>query len=155
VLTTLFHRIEGGLDGRPTLLIIDEGWPVLDDPAFAQQLREWLKTLRKKNASVIFATQSLSDIADSPIAPAIVESCPTRIFLPNERAIEPQITAIYRRFGLNDRQIEIIARATAQMLVNQALPPPTTSPPIHRLPGIWPGSSRKCAASRPIPSSCG
>ena len=112
VLTYLFHRIEGRLDGRPTLLIIDEGWLVLDDPAFAQQLREWLKTLRKKNASVVFATQSLSDIDGSAIAPAIVESCPTRIFLPNERAIEPQITAIYRRFGLNDRQIEIIARAT-------------------------------------------
>ena len=112
VLTYLFHRIEGRLDGRPTLLIIDEGWLVLDDPAFAQQLREWLKTLRKKNASVFFATQSLSDIANSAIAPAIVESCPTRVFLPNERAIEPQITAIYRRFGLNDRQIEIIARAT-------------------------------------------
>ncbi|VTZ50417.1 Conjugal transfer protein TrbE (fragment) [Methylocella tundrae] len=112
VLTYLFHRIEGRLDGRPTLLIIDEGWLVLDDPAFAQQLREWLKTLRKKNASVIFATQSLSDIDGSAVAPAIVESCPTRIFLPNERAVEPQITAIYRRFGLNDRQIEIIARAT-------------------------------------------
>ncbi len=112
VLTYLFHRIEQRLDGRPTLLIIDEGWLVLDDPAFAQQLREWLKTLRKKNASVVFATQSLSDIDNSPIAPALVESCPTRIFLPNERAIEPQITAIYRRFGLNDRQIEIVARAT-------------------------------------------
>ncbi|QGM46066.1 conjugal transfer protein TrbE [Methylocystis heyeri] len=112
VLTYLFHRIEGRLDGRPTLLIIDEGWLVLDDPAFAQQLREWLKALRKKNASVIFATQSLSDIDGSNIAPAIVESCPTRIFLANERAIEPQIAAIYRRFGLNDRQIEIIARAT-------------------------------------------
>jgi type IV secretion system protein VirB4 len=112
VLTYLFHRIEGRLDGRPTLLIIDEGWLVLDDPAFAQQLREWLKTLRKKNASVVLATQSLSDIDGSNIAPAIVESCPTRIFLPNERAIEPQITAIYRRFGLNDRQIEILARAT-------------------------------------------
>ncbi|HET6608919.1 MAG TPA: conjugal transfer protein TrbE [Rhodopila sp.] len=112
VLTYLFHRIEQRLDGRPTLLIIDEGWLVLDDPAFAQQLREWLKTLRKKNASVVFATQSLSDIDNSNIAPAIVESCPTRIFLPNERAIEPQITAIYRRFGLNDRQIEIVARAT-------------------------------------------
>lgn len=112
VLTYLFHRIEGRLDGRPTLLIIDEGWLVLDDPAFAQQLREWLKTLRKKNASVVFATQSLSDIDGSNIAPAIIESCPTRIFLANERAIEPQITAIYRRFGLNDRQIEIVARAT-------------------------------------------
>ena len=112
VLAYLFHRIEGRLDGRPTLLIIDEGWLALDDGGFAAQLREWLKTLRKKNASVVFATQSLSDIDGSPIKPAIVESCPTRIFLPNERAIEPQITAIYRQFGLNDRQIEIIARAT-------------------------------------------
>jgi type IV secretion system protein VirB4 len=112
VLAYLFHRIGDRLDGRPTLLIIDEGWLALDDEGFAGQLREWLKTLRKKNASVIFATQSLSDIDNSSIAPAIIESCPTRLLLPNERAIEPQITAIYRRFGLNDRQIEILARAT-------------------------------------------
>lgn len=112
VLAYLFHRIEDRLDGSPTLIIIDEGWLALDDEAFAGQLREWLKTLRKKNASVIFATQSLSDIDGSAIAPAIIESCPTRLLLPNERAIEPQITAIYRRFGLNDRQIEILARAT-------------------------------------------
>jgi type IV secretion/conjugal transfer VirB4 family ATPase len=114
VLTYLFHRVEGRLDGRPTLLIVDEGWLVLDDATFGTQLREWLKTLRKKNASVIFATQSLADIETSAIAPAIVESCPTRLFLPNERAIEPQITAIYRRFGLNDRQIELLARATSK-----------------------------------------
>jgi type IV secretion/conjugal transfer VirB4 family ATPase len=112
VLSYLFHQIEGQLDGRPTLLIIDEGWLALDDEGFAGQIREWLKTLRKKNASVVFATQSLSDIAGSAIAPAIIESCPTRLFLPNERAIEPQISVIYRRFGLNDRQIEILARAT-------------------------------------------
>ncbi|QFT34090.1 Type IV secretion system protein virB4 [Labrenzia sp. THAF82] len=112
VLAYLFHRIEARLNGRPTLLIIDEGWLVLDDDAFAGQLREWLKTLRKKNASVVFATQSLSDIDGSPIAPAIIESCQTRVLLPNERAIEPQITSIYRRFGLNDRQIEILSRAT-------------------------------------------
>ncbi|WOH53251.1 conjugal transfer protein TrbE [Bradyrhizobium sp. sBnM-33] len=112
VLAYLFHRIEGQLDGRPTLLILDEGWLALDDEGFAGQIREWLKTLRKKNASVVFATQSLSDIDGSAIAAVIVESCPTRLFLPNERAIEPQISAIYRRFGLNDRQIEILARAT-------------------------------------------
>jgi type IV secretion system protein TrbE len=112
VLAYLFHRIEDRLDGSPTLIIIDEGWLALDDHGFASQLREWLKTLRKKNASVVFATQSLSDIDGSAIAPAIIESCQTRLLLPNERAIEPQITAIYRRFGLNDRQIEILARAT-------------------------------------------
>src|SRR3546814_1414921 len=84
----------------PTLIIIDEGWLMLDSPAFAAQLREWLKTLRKKNASVIFATQSLADIESSSIAPAIIESCPTRILLPNERAAEPQIARVYERFGL-------------------------------------------------------
>lgn len=112
VLAYLFHRIEDRFDGRPTLLIIDEGWLALDDADFAGKVREWLKTLRKKNASVVFATQSLADIDGSKIAPAIIESCPTRILLPNDRAIEPQIMAIYRRFGLNDRQIEILARAT-------------------------------------------
>ena len=112
VLAYLFHRIGQRLDGSPTLIIIDEGWLILDSPAFAAQLREWLKTLRKKNASVIFATQSLADIESSSIAPAIIESCPTRIFLPNERAAEPQIARVYERFGLNDRQIEILSRAT-------------------------------------------
>ncbi len=112
VLTYLFHRIGRRLDGRPTLILIDEGWLALDNPAFGAQLREWLKTLRKKNASVIFATQSLADVVDSPIAASIVESCPTRIFLPNPRAMEPQGAAAYARFGLNGRQIEILARAT-------------------------------------------
>ncbi|PZU44409.1 MAG: conjugal transfer protein TrbE [Sphingomonas sp.] len=112
VLSYLFHRIGGRLDGSPTLIIIDEGWLALKSPAFAKQLSEWLVTLRKKNASVVFATQSLAQIKDSAVAPAIVESCQTRILLPNERAVEPQIAEIYERFGLNARQIEILSRAT-------------------------------------------
>jgi type IV secretion/conjugal transfer VirB4 family ATPase len=112
VLTYLFHRLEERFDGRPTLLILDEAWVFLDNPVFAARIREWLKTLRKKNVAVVFATQSLSDIANSSIAPALIESCPSRIFLPNDRAVEPQSRAIYERFGLNERQIEIIARAT-------------------------------------------
>jgi type IV secretion system protein TrbE len=112
VLTYLFHRLEERFDGRPSLLILDEAWIFLDNPLFAARIREWLKTLRKKNVAVVFATQSLADIADSSIAPAILESCPQRIFLPNDRAIEPQSREAYTRFGLNERQIELIARAT-------------------------------------------
>ncbi|AMK18916.1 conjugal transfer protein TrbE [Sphingobium sp. MI1205] len=112
VLTYLFHRLEERFDGRPTLLILDEAWIFLDHPLFAARIREWLKVLRKKNVAVMFATQSLADIAGSPIAPAIIESCPQRILLPNDRAVEPQGHDIYARFGLNDRQIELIARAT-------------------------------------------
>src|SRR5262245_39175351 len=111
VLTYLFHRLEARFDGRPTLLVLDEAWTFLDDPLFAARIREWLKTLRKKNVAVVFATQSLADIERSSIAPSLIESCPTRIFLPNERAREPQARSTYARFGLNDRQIEILSLA--------------------------------------------
>ena len=109
VLGYLFARFDERFDGAPTLLILDEAWLFLDDPVFAARIRQWLKTLRKKNVSVVFATQSLADIKDSSIAPAIVESCPSRIFLPNPQALEPQIRSIYESFGLNGRQIEIVA----------------------------------------------
>ncbi len=112
VLTYLFHRLEARFGGRPTLLVLDEAWTFLDEPMFAARIREWLKTLRKKNVAVLFATQSLADIERSAIAPALIESCPTRIFLPNDRALEPQMRAVYERFGLNGRQIEILGLAT-------------------------------------------
>ena len=112
VLTYLFHKLEARFDGKPTFLILDEAWVFLDDPMFADRIREWLKVLRKKNVSVIFATQSLADIAGSPIAPAIIESCLSRIFLPNNRAMEAQQKEAYDRFGLNKRQVQIIASAT-------------------------------------------
>jgi len=112
VLGYLFARFEERFNGAPTLLIMDEAWLFLDDPVFAARIRQWLKTLRKKNVSVIFATQSLADIQNSSIAPAIVESCASRIFLPNPQAIEPQIRSIYEGFGLSSRQIEIVATAS-------------------------------------------
>ncbi|WP_316167600.1 MULTISPECIES: conjugal transfer protein TrbE [unclassified Bradyrhizobium] len=111
VLTYLFRSLESRFDGRPTLLVLDEAWVFLDDPLFASHIREWLKTLRKKNVAVVFATQSLADIGDSQIAPAIIESCPTRIFLPNPRGLEPAQIETYRRFGLNDTQVHLIAEA--------------------------------------------
>jgi P-type conjugative transfer protein TrbJ len=111
VLTYLFHRLEERFTGGPRCS------SSMRPGSFSTirclpRIREWLKTLRKKNVAVLFATQSLADIADSPIAPAIIESCPQRILLPNDRAIEPQSRAIYERFGLNDRQIELISRAS-------------------------------------------
>ena len=111
VLGYLFARFGERFDGAPTLLILDEAWLFLDDPVFAARIRQWLKTLRKKNVSVIFATQSLADIKDSAIAPAIIASCASRIFLPNPQATEPQIRVIYEGFGLNSRQIDIVATA--------------------------------------------
>ncbi|MGE0183873.1 MAG: conjugal transfer protein TrbE [Parvularculaceae bacterium] len=111
-LTYLFDRLEERFNGNPTLLLLDEAWLFLDNPMFSGRIRDWLKTLRKKNVSVIFATQSLSDVQASAIAPTIIESCPSRIFLPNPRARESSIYSAYSSFGLNDRQIDIIASMT-------------------------------------------
>ena len=92
-------------------MILDEAWLYLTESLFAAKIREWLKVLRKKNVAVIFATQSLSDIADSAIAPAIIENCPTRIFLPNGNAIEERTRKVYESFGLNERQLQILQQS--------------------------------------------
>jgi type IV secretion system protein VirB4 len=111
-LSVLFHALEGRFDGKPTLLILDEAWLFLKDAAFASQIQEWLKTLRKKDVAVIFASQELADVEASPIASTIIEACLTRIFLPNDRAREPRSAAFYQSLGLNSRQIALIASAT-------------------------------------------
>jgi type IV secretion system protein VirB4 len=112
VLTYLFHALERNFNGQPTLLILDECWLFLANPLFVAKIRDWLKTLRKKNACVVFATQSLSDLVGSAIFHTLIESCPTRIFLPNRRALEPEIFDQYRGFGLNATQIETLASAS-------------------------------------------
>ncbi len=111
VLAVLFRALERRFDGRPTLLLLDEAWLFLKDSAFAAQIQDWLKTLRKKNVAVVFASQELADVEASPIASTIIEACATRIFLPNDRAREPRSRGFYEALGLNARQIDLIANA--------------------------------------------
>ncbi len=111
VLSYIFHSIQKHFDGRPTLLILDEAWLFLEHSLFSAKIKEWLKTLRKLNVSVIFATQSVDDTLNSDIASSLLESCPSRIFLPNDRALEPNLQEKYSALGLNDKQINIIAHA--------------------------------------------
>ncbi|MHB8850676.1 MAG: TraG/VirB4 family ATPase, partial [Acidithiobacillus ferriphilus] len=112
VLLYLFHRIEQMLDGRPTLILLDEAWTFLDNELFLAKLRQWLKELRKKNAAVVFATQSLNDLRNSSLLPVLKESCPTKIFLPNRAASSQDLRPLYIDMGLNDRQIDLLAMST-------------------------------------------
>lgn len=112
VLTYLFHRIERALQGQPALLMLDEAWVMLGHPVFREKLREWLKVMRKANCAVVLATQSLSDSARSGILDVLVESCPTKIFLPNATARQDGQRELYTGMGLNARQLDIIASAT-------------------------------------------
>jgi type IV secretion system protein VirB4 len=111
VLLYLFHKIQCSLDGRPTFIIIDEGWLIMLHETFMTYWIEFLRTVRKNNAAVLLATQSLSDIVNSPYVSFINESCMTKVFLPNPAAREADNKAFYQAFGLNERQIEIISEA--------------------------------------------
>ena len=107
----LFRRIERSLRGQPSAIIVDEAWLMLGHPVIREKIREWLKVLRKANCLVVLATQSLTDAANSGILDVIVESTATKIFLPNVFARDEDTSALYRRMGLNSRQIEILATA--------------------------------------------
>ena len=111
VLTYLFHRIEQRLDGRPTIIVIDEAWAVLASSTFGPRLELWLREFRKKNAAVVLATQSLSEIANSPQRDVILESCQTKVYLPNAEARNPQTRETYKNFGLSERLIDLIAES--------------------------------------------
>ncbi len=118
VLLYLFRRFEKSLDGTPSLLMLDEAWTMLGKSAFRDKIHAWLRLLRSKNCAVIMATQSLSDAIRSGIMDVLIESCPTKIFLPNEEAgvtgtpENPGPNDFYRALGLNETQVEIIRTAT-------------------------------------------
>lgn len=109
LLEYLFYRIDKAIDGiRPTLIILDEAWAYLKVPVFAEKVREWLKVLRKRNAVVILATQSLADVADSrDILYTVLDTVPTRIFLPNPKANNELMKDLYiNTFGLSESDYE-------------------------------------------------
>ncbi|MEL6528475.1 MAG: VirB4 family type IV secretion/conjugal transfer ATPase [Pseudomonadota bacterium] len=105
VMMYLFHRIDERLDGQPTMILIDEGWKALDDEVFAARIRDWLKTLRKRNALVGFATQSARDALESRISTALVEQTATMVFMPNSRARPEDYCD---GFGLTEHELALI-----------------------------------------------
>ncbi len=115
VLEYLFHRIETEKLGKdiPTLVVLDECWVFLRHERMKAKIEEWLKVLRKANASVVFATQSLSDIEKSSIATTIKDACMTKIFLPNENALSTH-SKIYEGYNLSQVAIATIDRAYGQ-----------------------------------------
>lgn len=104
VLLYLFHKINISLDGTPTMIILDEAWALIDNPIFAPKIKDWLKVLRKLNAMVIFATQSVEDASKSKISDTLIQQTATQIFLPNLKATD----AYKKSFMLSDREYTLI-----------------------------------------------
>jgi type IV secretion system protein VirB4 len=101
----LFHRIEQRLDGTPTIIVVDEGWKALDDEVFVRRLKDWEKTIRKRNGIIGFCTQNASDALESRIGPAIIEQAATQIFLPNPKAKKADYVG---GFGLSEHEFDLV-----------------------------------------------
>lgn len=101
----LFHRVEERLDGTPAIIVVDEGWKALDDDVFVRRIKDWEKTIRKRNGIVGFATQSAQDALESKIASAIVEQAATQIFMVNARA---RAEDYVQGFGLTPHEFDLI-----------------------------------------------
>jgi type IV secretion system protein VirB4 len=101
----LFHRVEERLDGTASIIVVDEGWKALDDDVFVRRIKDWEKTIRKRNGIVGFATQSAQDALESRIASAIVEQAATQIFMANPRAKAEDYCG---GFGLTAHEYEIV-----------------------------------------------
>jgi type IV secretion system protein VirB4 len=101
----LFHLVRHLLDGRRLVCWMDEFWRLLEDPAFESFAKDGPKTWRKLNGVMALATQSASDVLNSPISRTIIEQTPTKVFFPNADAVE----ADYREgFGLTEREFRLI-----------------------------------------------
>lgn len=100
-----FHRVEERLDGTPAIIVVDEGWKALDDDVFVRRIKDWEKTIRKRNGIVGFATQSAEDALGSRIASAIIEQAATQIFMINPKAREEDYID---GFGLTPHEYELV-----------------------------------------------
>lgn len=101
----LFHRVEDRLDGTPAIIVVDEGWKALDDDVFVRRIKDWEKTIRKRNGLVGFATQSAQDALESRIASAIIEQAATQIFMINPKA---RAEDYMQGFGLTSHEYDLI-----------------------------------------------
>jgi type IV secretion system protein VirB4 len=101
----LFHLVRQLLDGRRLVCWMDEFWRLLADPAFETFAKDGPKTWRKLNAVMCLATQSPSDVLDSPISRTLIEQTPTKVFFPNADANFREYT---QGFGLTEREFRLI-----------------------------------------------
>ena len=101
----LFQRIDALITGQKMMIYIDEGWKAVDDPVFVPRIRDWLKTIRKRNGVLTFGTQSARDASECEIGTEIVEQTVTNVFMPNPKASREHYID---NFHLSEREFELI-----------------------------------------------
>ena len=109
---------------RVKLMVVDEAWRYLRDPAVLAYLAEAAKTWRKKNAALIMAIQSAVDVTGTAGAEALLESMPTKLFLANPELPDKAADL----FRLNPSEVAVDPAST-----------------VHRSPFTYSSSSEKAS----------
>ena len=76
------------------------------------KILEWLRSIARYNAYVCFVTQDLTDFLNLPQATLILNSCQSKIYLPNSEAETDYNKELYLRMGLSTEEIHVVANAT-------------------------------------------
>lgn len=110
----LLDQIENGIV-TPTMIFIPEVWNLISHPAYANKLKDWLKTLAKRNCALWMDTQSLEDSISSDevkgLFPALRDNIKNMVFVPNDKALTDSAAKFYKgEFNLQDEQLTLIAR---------------------------------------------
>lgn len=107
----LIHVVSKQFDScEPTLMVFDESFLFFKHPLFRERIIEWIKTMRKFNVAIVFATTELADLFQyDDLRSALKTNCATKIFLPNRKATTDDIAIQYQSMGLNEKQIELIS----------------------------------------------
>ena len=118
----MFRRIERTVeDSRPTLIVLDEAWKLLDDPYFERRLKDWMLTMRKKNVAVVLLTQRVAHIRESKAGGSILESAVTTILYPNSRNTPEELAPL----ALSDRELDFACASALEArlaLIRSAAP---------------------------------
>jgi type IV secretion system protein VirB4 len=90
---------------RLKVIIIDEAWAFFRNALFQEAMKKFLKTARKRNGIVVFATQSLDDLEQCRITGVLKDSCLTKVLLANPGLDREKYKAW---FGLKDKELDLL-----------------------------------------------
>lgn len=93
----LFHLTRRLIDGRRLAVFVSEFWKLLGDPLAAEEGKDLVKTVRKKNGFAFLDTNSLGDALNLPIGRTLIEQAATLMLFPNPAADRKE----YMEEGLN------------------------------------------------------
>ncbi len=106
----LMHRVIDTIDGKPTIIVINEAWDLLENGFFAPRLESLLEMLRQKNVMVIFTTSQVSNCGETATLAAVTAQVSTRIYVPDEMPVPYQSKGL----GLNEKDSFMLSNMNRQ-----------------------------------------